>query len=252
MSEQSAFLAFYLDAPMQSWGYQSRFDRRTTLGYPTRSGVFGMICAAMGVDWSETQEALVQWRDVDMTVLVFQQGGRLWDYHTVGGGYNKEAQASHIVPSAEGKPRGTVLTNREYLENSRFGVVLAGSKSLLREIETHMNNPRWGIWLGRKACIPASRVCEGVYEDEAEAEAALSRAAQCRAISRRIREVRDFAEGTDTLMDRPLDFKKRDFAPRRVKVDTVDAESFNGLVLGESSLASDWLSKEEDEAWKDL
>lgn len=29
-------------------------------------------------------------------------------------------------------------------------------------------------------------------------------------------------------------------------------ESFNGLMLSESSLADDWLSKEEDEAWKNL
>ena len=32
----------------------------------------------------------------------------------------------------------------------------------------------------------------------------------------------------------------------------VDEESFNGLILSESSLAGDWLNKEEDEAWKDL
>ena len=216
MSEQNAFLALYLDAPMQSWGYQSRFDRRTTLGYPTRSGVFGMLCAAMGRDWSDTQ-ALSDLSNIDMTVLVFEQGGRLWDYHTVGGGYDKKTEAAFIVPSAEGKPRGTVLTDREYLEHSRFGVILTGTESLLRNIETHMLNPRWGIWLGRKACIPASRVCEGVSASEKEAEAALINAANGKVI-RRIREVQDFAAGTDTLMDRPLDFKRRDFAPRRVKV----------------------------------
>ena len=31
-----------------------------------------------------------------------------------------------------------------------------------------------------------------------------------------------------------------------------DEESFNGLALSESSLARDWLCKEEDEAWEDL
>lgn len=31
-----------------------------------------------------------------------------------------------------------------------------------------------------------------------------------------------------------------------------DKESFNGLMFSESSLADDWLSKEEDEAWKNL
>jgi hypothetical protein len=31
-----------------------------------------------------------------------------------------------------------------------------------------------------------------------------------------------------------------------------DADAFDGLALSESSLAKDWLCKEEDEAWKNL
>jgi len=34
--------------------------------------------------------------------------------------------------------------------------------------------------------------------------------------------------------------------------DKADEETFNGLTLSESSLAADWQSKEEDEAWKNL
>ena len=101
MSEQKAFLALYFDAPMQSWGYQSRFDRRTTLGYPTRSGVFGMLCAAMGIDWGETAVALARLQDIEMTVLVFELGGRLWDYHTVGGGYDKKTQEDVLRAHSE-------------------------------------------------------------------------------------------------------------------------------------------------------
>src|SRR3989442_1200553 len=55
---------------MQSWGHASRFERRTTALHPTRSGVLGLIAAAL-------------------------------------------------------------------------------------------HNPRWGIWLGRKCCLPASPVLVG-------------------------------------------------------------------------------------------
>ena len=132
--------------------------------------------------------------------------------------YDKKTQAASVVPSAEGKPRGTVLTDREYLEQSRFGVILSGAESLLKEIEAYMQNPRWGVWLGRKSCIPADLIYRGLHAAETEAEASLIKAAKGRVL-RRIREVQDFAAGTDTLMDRPLDFKKRDFTPRRVKIE---------------------------------
>ena len=49
MSADSAYLALMLDAPLQSWGFASRFQRRTTGLHPTKSGVIGLICAAMGV-----------------------------------------------------------------------------------------------------------------------------------------------------------------------------------------------------------
>src|SRR5437867_8366107 len=36
------------DAPLQSWGFASRFQRRTTGLHPTKSGVVGLLCAALG------------------------------------------------------------------------------------------------------------------------------------------------------------------------------------------------------------
>ena len=45
----NAYLALLLDAPLQSWGFASRFQRRTTGLHPTKSGVIGLICAAMGI-----------------------------------------------------------------------------------------------------------------------------------------------------------------------------------------------------------
>ena len=49
MSAETAYLALLLDGPLQSWGFASRFQRRTTGLHPTKSGVVGLICAAMGL-----------------------------------------------------------------------------------------------------------------------------------------------------------------------------------------------------------
>jgi len=214
----TAYLALYFDAPLQSWGYASKFDRRTTLAYPTRSGVTGLICAALGVDRADT-EGLRRLDTLTVNVYAFRMGGRLTDYHTVGGGYNPKTEKQKICRRASGGTGDTVQTWREYLEGSRFGVVVSGDAALLAELAAAVQDPKWGVWLGRKACVPASRLYEGVFGNEEDAKAALCRVSKAEGIVRTISEAADFAGGNDTVMDRPLDFAKRRFAPRRITVE---------------------------------
>jgi CRISPR system Cascade subunit CasD len=230
MSEAPQYLALYLDAPLQSWGYQSRFDRRTTLGYPTRSGILGLLAAAMGIDRADTT-GLARLDALRLTVYTFPHAGLLTDFHTVGGGYDDKTQRQHITRTADGKVGSTVVTKREYLQHARFGAVLTGPAPLLTELAAALRNPVWGTWLGRKSCLPASPVLQGLFGD---AETALARLVACETAARarcrgraarvsplplrEIREVERFEDGTDTLMDRPTDFAQRRFQPRRVEV----------------------------------
>jgi len=218
MEGNNAHLALYLDAPLQSWGYQSRFDRRTTLSHPTRSGILGMVCAAMGIDRGESAR-LADFAELGVTAYTFIQRGRVVDFHTVGGGWDKKRHPQGVVRTAQGKPGNTVVTRREYLQGARFGVVICGSRGLLAEIAEALRNPQWGIWLGRKSCIPASPVYQGLFDMADEALARLRDVAGGLEPSRVVTEVADFADGTDTLMDTPLDFAAREFAPRRVAVE---------------------------------
>jgi len=213
---ETLYLALYLDAPLQSWGYQSRFDRRTTLSYPTRSGILGLLSAAMGIDRADTQ-SLAQFAELRITVLTFRRHPTLVDFHTVGGGYDDKTEKANIPCSPSGKPH-RVVSYREYLQYSLFGAIVEGPAPQLQEIAAALADPKWGVWLGRKACIPASPVCQGTFGSYPEALERLEQLAGCPA-SRVVREVEQFADGNDTLMDRPLDFRKREFAPRRVQVD---------------------------------
>ena len=233
MSADKAWLALYLDAPLQSWGYQSKFDRRTTLSYPTRSGIMGMVCAALGIERDDTV-TLASLAPLGMQVLVFQQGSRLTDFHTVGGGWDKKVSPANVVRKASdklGQHTGTtVVTQREYLETARFGVVLSGEHKQLEEIGRALLNPRWGIWLGRKACVPASPVFQGLFDSLDAAARTLGsvavsegRNADAASAGRTVLEADTFDDGTDTLMDVPIDFAERTFAPRRIAVD-VSAE----------------------------
>jgi CRISPR system Cascade subunit CasD len=215
MIPDNQILALYFDSPFQSWGYQSRFDRRTTLSYPTRSGIIGMICAAMGTDRGN-RDAIRRLNSLVIEVYCFQQSGRLIDYHTVGGGYDNKREQQYIVRTAEGKVGNTVVTYREYLQNAKYIVLLLGEKQMLWDIGQALQNPRWGMWFGRKCCIPASPIFQGLHNSREEILKQFEKLIGRKAY-RVIREVTNFAEGTDTVMDTPLDFFERRFAPRRVQ-----------------------------------
>ena len=217
----SAYLALYFDAPLQSWGYASKFDRRTSLAHPTRSGVIGLLCAACGIDRADVQGLERLEKGLDVDVYAYALGSRLTDYHTVGGGYDARRDSQKICRKASGGTGTTVQTWREFLEDSRFGVVVSGEAGLIHELAHHLEDPVWGVWFGRKACVPAARVYEGVHADEDSALRALEGAAGGRKPVRTVRTAAAFDDGTDTLMDRPLDFTlhARRFAPRRIRVE---------------------------------
>jgi CRISPR system Cascade subunit CasD len=170
-----ACLAMLLDGPMQSWGHASRFERRTTALHPTRSGILGLIAAALGIDkYSSTEvEQLARFHALRITVVNLPRLSRrnedlliqrLQDYHTVTG-----------IRRASGKvdADATVQTYRHYLLDARFGVLIEGPLTMLDEIAAALHNPKWGLWLGRKCCLPASPFLVAVKSAPAQAWAEL-------------------------------------------------------------------------------
>lgn len=216
IDETYAFLALFLDAPLQAWGYKSRFDRRASLSFPTRSGVTGLICAAMGIK-RDDRDFLSGFSNVRMKTFTYLQNGRLIDFHTVGGGFDPKTERLNMVRKANNTLPATVVTRREYLQHSRFGVILSGEKQFLQKVAKALSDPVWGLWLGRKACIPAAPICQGLYEDEKSAVNRLEQLAAPAGLQRKVEETGSFEEGSDTIQDVPVDFSQRDFAPRRIK-----------------------------------
>jgi CRISPR system Cascade subunit CasD len=156
---------------MQSWGHVSRFERRTTALHPTRSGVMGLIAAALGINKHHPNEAeqIARFASLNVTTVLLphhdRSGGEipirlLEDYHTVTG-----------IRRASGKvdKDATVQTYRYYLLDARFGVLLEGAADLLKEIATALHNPRWGVFLGRKCCLPASPLLITISPNRAKA-----------------------------------------------------------------------------------
>ena len=220
MIGENSFLALFLDAPLQSWGYKSKFDYRTSAAYPTRSAVIGMFCAALGVD-RRNETRLADLHELKMTVYIFYPSPRLVDYHTVGGGWDKRKYPMNVVRKADGKPGNTVVTHREYLMDTKFGIVIYTHSSLAEELAQALRYPEWGVWLGRKSCIPATPIVQGIFEGQTAAVERLSELAGCSPF-RAVVEVENFEEGTDTIQDSPMSFHDREFAPRRIALQEKD------------------------------
>ena len=117
MSKKYAILV--LEGPLQSWGLQGKFDRRDSANLPTKSGVVGLICAALGIA-RDDQKSIALISSLEMKVYTIKRGNSLCDYHTIGGGHiDKEG----IVPRARGNSKNTVVTRRYYLSEASFAVV---------------------------------------------------------------------------------------------------------------------------------
>ena len=142
-------LLLRLAGPMQSWGTQSRFKIRDTGLEPSKSGVIGLLCAALGWPRESDVSRLARLR---MGVRVDREGTHERDFHTVGGAHRRGER--YGVVTAEGSPGGTVVSQRYYLADADFLVGLEGDAGLLGEVDAALAAPVWQIFLGRKAFVP--------------------------------------------------------------------------------------------------
>lgn len=155
MNPNTLFLRF--EGPMQAWGvHESKLVVRRTAEAPTKSGVMGMLCAALGVSRSQAAQAwLPKLGALRMGVRIDAPGVRWWDYHTVGAGMPMR------IAEAERKTKpGAMLTRREYLCDASFLIALLGEPALIADLEAAVKAPRWTLYLGRKSCPPSRPLLE--------------------------------------------------------------------------------------------
>lgn len=208
-------LLFRLVAPLQSWGVQSHFTIRDTASEPSKSGVVGVLCAAVGIDRADDAR-LLPIAALCMGVRVDREGVLKRDYHT----------AQNIL-KAQGGIKETDVSERFYLADAAFLVGLESEdRALLEELYAALQNPRWPLFLGRKACVPGLPL---FFKDSARAiqEKPLLDALNSfpRLKEKRkddpdwMRGLIEDPHGEIARQDQPLSFRKeaRQFATRRMK-----------------------------------
>lgn len=155
-------LLLRLAAPLQSWGEISEFNERDTAPFPTRSGVIGLLAAALGRKRGDDISDLAT---LSLTVRADRPGTILRDLHTVGGGL----PASRTVTTAEGKKRSgataTLLSHRYYLTDAAFTAAITAEAALLEDWADALRNPHWPPYLGRRSCPPEGPLLLGLVDE---------------------------------------------------------------------------------------
>jgi CRISPR system Cascade subunit CasD len=147
-------LLLRLTGPMQSWGTTSRFDQRDTGKEPSKSGVIGLLAAAVGID-RENWKDLEPLTHLTMGVRHDRPGVPKRDYQTAG------CAASDTIIKADGKQAkdGGVVSDRFYLADASFLVGLECADHALPErLHAALRNPVWPLALGRKSYVPSESI----------------------------------------------------------------------------------------------
>jgi CRISPR system Cascade subunit CasD len=203
-----------LEGPLQAWGTRSRFPHRDTEREPSKSGVLGVVAAALGMP-RDDDARLAALAAARMGVRADSEGTALVDYHTAGAG--RFAGEEHRVHGT----RDPIITRRAYLTDASFLVALGYEDDALAvAIDQALGAPRWPLFLGRRACPPSLPVRAGL--SDADPERALRSAPWPNTI-RPAEQVRLILESTpddgEPRQDQPLSFRlhARHFARRFVR-----------------------------------
>ena len=195
-------LLMQLAGPVQSWGASARFARRTTEPAPTKSGVIGLLAAALGRERSADIADLAALR---FGVRVDQRGIPVRDYQT-----------AHQFLGGKSLP----VSERFYLADAVFVAAVEGDAELIDTLLGALRRPTFLPYLGRRSCAPARPIDLGVSLDHTLEQCLAGEEWRAsRWHQRRHREslvqLEAFIEPSDTngpvdsLRDQPLSFDPR-------------------------------------------
>jgi CRISPR system Cascade subunit CasD len=217
-------LLLRLAGPMQSWGTQSRFSIRDTGLEPSKSGVFGLLCAALGAARNDDETLRRLRESLVMGVRVDREGVMKKDFHT----------AKDVAKASGSGTKDTEISDRWYLADADFLVALESEdEALLLALTQALLKPVWQIFLGRKSFVPSLPVLEFSAPLQMPLLEALGKHAwktdRKGARPERLRVTLDttaeMAAGgwqTEIRQDVPLSFATRSFTIRQVKTGFIE------------------------------
>jgi len=213
-----------LEGPLQSWGVDSRYDVRATRPEPTKSGVLGLVSAALGRDREDDVSDLAALR---FGVRSDRPGRIIRDYHT----------AQNIVSADAADKRRSVISERYYISDACFLGALEGAHAIIQQIHAALARPAVALSLGRRSCPPSTPVhvpgglLAGSLGDVLRTWPLLSPGLRAPREGENVSPVRlrvaieSDLDGADHIQaDQPVGraFRERSFRPRGVRVEYIE------------------------------
>ena len=213
----NAVLLLRLAGPMQSWGTRSRFQERDTEREPSKSGVIGLLCAAIGRDRSLPVDDLSA---LKMGVRADREGVLSRDFQT-----------AQNVAVASGGTLKNLISNRHYLADAEFLVSFEGDAGLLKYLHSELKRPAWPLFLGRKSYVPSLPIYlpDGYHETLTLRESLITYPLVVRQKKNTIRFILESTTPThEPRMDDPVSFEfgRREFQERFVITEFIPVETF--------------------------
>lgn len=156
-------LLFQLYGPMAAWGDIAVGERRRSWRHPTRSAVFGLVAAALGIRREEGERLRALDRGYGFACRTAGTAELLVDYHTI------QVTPQTVFKKRPPKTRKdaleraptrveTILSQREYVTGAYAVVCLWPGEVppyTLEALASALRTPHFPLYLGRKACPPA-------------------------------------------------------------------------------------------------
>ena len=154
------YLIFQLYGPMSAWGDIAVGETRRSNTHPSKSAIFGILAASMGIDRQNEEIHVAMAKSYCMAQKVLSIGSLLVDYHTVQAPPQRRnvKYRTRRDELAEDK-LGTLLSSREYRCDAAYIVAVwienGSATYTLQQMADSLAKPEYTIYLGRKSCPAA-------------------------------------------------------------------------------------------------
>jgi CRISPR system Cascade subunit CasD len=148
-----AFVVFRLEGPMAGFGAPAVGEQRPSWEVPSKSGVLGLVGAALGLERGANEAHLALSEGFALGIRVENAGEPLRDFHTAQApGQGNLATRREELRAAD---LHTVLSDRRYRTDVGWTIALtrrgeAGPK--LAAIAAALRRPQFNLYLGRRCC----------------------------------------------------------------------------------------------------
>lgn len=165
-------------SPLVSCGGDAQsFSVRGTSELPTYSEILGLLAASLGISYRKDSIAVKGLRDgILMDIYPVQKGTLLRDFQGAGGGILKGTSdyLDRCIPRDNSGSKNKIY-EKEYLQDSKFDIVLrVASEELTTKLVKGLQNPKWMLFAGRKACHLTEVPLGGVFDSQDEVAEAWS------------------------------------------------------------------------------